>query len=159
ALMSTEAHDIEAEDSALAVLRFASGAVGTVVTSTAVYPGFAQRLEVSGTDGTVVIEDGEIIRCELIGDHADPGAHGSLTPRGAAQSVAAAKPVDLHAASHAAQISDFLHAIDEDRPPAVTGADGRAAVEVACAVYESARAGRAVRLPAAHAVPDVAPRS
>ena len=57
ALVSTQTHQIEVEDAALALLRFRSGAIGTVVSSTAVFPGFAQRLEISGTRGTVVIED------------------------------------------------------------------------------------------------------
>src|SRR5215469_15007841 len=68
ALFSTQSHQMEAEDAALAVLRFSSGAVGTIVSSTAVFPGSAQRLEISGSGGTVVIEDGEIIRCELSAD-------------------------------------------------------------------------------------------
>jgi len=159
ALYSTETHQMEAEDAALAVLRFASGAVGTVVASTAVYPGFAQRLEISGTGGTVVIEDGEIIRCELSADHADPGLRGSLTARGGSASAATANPAGLGVDSHAAQIGDFLDALDEGRAPAVTAEDGRAALQVVCAVYESARDGRAVRLSAASAMPGNAPGS
>jgi predicted dehydrogenase len=157
-LYSTQTHQTEVEDAALAVLRFASGAVGTVVASTAVYPGFAQRLEISGTGGTVVIEDGEIVRCELSAVGGEPGLHtprapggwptemhGSPAARGGGPS-AAANPADLRIASHAAQISDFLHAIDEGRPPSITAEDGRAVLEVACAVYESARRDRTVRL-------------
>jgi UDP-N-acetyl-2-amino-2-deoxyglucuronate dehydrogenase len=152
ALYATQTHQTEVEDAALAVLRFASGALGTVVASTAVYPGFAQRLEISGTDGTVVIEDGEIVRRELRADTADPGAlppevHGSLAAPGTLPSAAAANPAGLDVDSHAAQIGDLLAALEEGRPPAVTGEDGRAALEVVCAVYESARAGRAVQLP------------
>jgi len=145
ALFSTQTHQIEAEDAALAVVRFESGALGTIVTSTAVFPGFAQRLEISGTDGTVVIEDGEITRCELSGDGAEPGQHSRGTEERRAPS-AAANPTDLTVASHAAQLCDLLDALDEGRAPSVTGADGRAALEVVCGVYESARDGRTVRL-------------
>jgi len=148
ALYSTQTHQIEAEDTALAVLRFRSGAVGTVVASTAVYPGFAQRLEISGTGGTVVIEDSQIVRCELSADNGDPGLRGSLTARSSAASAAAANPAGLAVASHSAQLGDFLDALDEGRPPAVTAEDGRAALELVCAVYESAREGRPVLLSA-----------
>jgi UDP-N-acetyl-2-amino-2-deoxyglucuronate dehydrogenase len=158
ALYSTQTHRVEVEDAALAVLRFASGAVGTVVASTAVFPGFAQRLEISGTAGTVVIEDGEITRRSLSADSAEAdgaaadgaaagGAAGGGAAGGGAQPAAAATPAGLDIASHAAQISDLLDAIDEGRQPSVTGADGRAALEVVLAVYESARDGRTVRLP------------
>jgi UDP-N-acetyl-2-amino-2-deoxyglucuronate dehydrogenase len=41
----------------------------------------------------------------------------------------------------------LLAALDAGRPPAVTGQDGRDVLEVACAVYESARTGRPVALP------------
>jgi len=149
ALFSTQTHQIEVEDAALALLRFTSGAVGTLVASTAVFPGFAQRLEISGTGGTVVIEDGEIIRRELSVAGAETGSpDGSASPRGSARSAAAATPAGLEIASHAAQISDLLDAIDEGRAPAVAGEDGRAALEIVCAVYESARDRRTVRLPA-----------
>jgi predicted dehydrogenase len=148
ALFSTQSHEMEAEDAALAVLRFSSGAVGTVVASTAVFPGFAQRLEISGTGGTVVVEDGEIVRCELSADSAGPGVRDSMTGARRAPSAAGANPAGLDIASHAAQIGDLLNAIDAGRAPSVTGDDGRAALEVACAVYESARDGRTVRLPA-----------
>jgi UDP-N-acetyl-2-amino-2-deoxyglucuronate dehydrogenase len=145
ALFSTQTHQIEVEDAALALLRFASGALGTIVTSTAVFPGFAQRLEISGTNGTVVIEDGEIIRCELSADGAGPGQHDRMADDARAPS-AAANPADLAVASHAAQLSDVVDAIDEGRAPSVTGEDGRAVLEVVCAVYESARDARTVRL-------------
>jgi predicted dehydrogenase len=148
ALFSTQSHEIEAEDAALAVLRFSSGAVGTVVASTAVFPGFAQRLEISGTGGTVVVEDGEIIRRELSADSAGPGSRTGMTAGGGARPATAVNPAGLDIASHAAQISDFLTAVDAGRAPSVTAEDGRAALQVACAVYQSARDGRTVRLPA-----------
>ena len=47
-MCETKLHDIEVEDIALAMLRFRSGALGTVVASTAIYPGLPERLEVSG---------------------------------------------------------------------------------------------------------------
>jgi UDP-N-acetyl-2-amino-2-deoxyglucuronate dehydrogenase len=148
ALFSTQTHQMEAEDAALAVLRFASGAVGTVVASTAVFPGFAQRLEISGTGGTVVIEDGEITRRELGASAPAPGPRAGQAAPGGTQPSAAATPAGLDIASHAAQISDLLDALEEGREPSVTGEDGRAALEVVCAVYASAREGRTVRLPA-----------
>ena len=69
--------------------------------------------------------------------------------RGPAQSPAqatAADPAALDAAVHAAQLADLLAAADEGREPAVSGQDGRDALEIVRAVYESSRAGRPVRL-------------
>jgi len=138
AVCATQAHRIEAEDTALAILRFASGAVGTILSSTAAFPGFPQRLEVTGTDGTVIVEDGQIV-CRAFGE-GDAG-------RGPAPGTgAAADPAAVDVAAHAAQIADLLAAIDEGRAPAVSGEAGRDALEIVCAVYESARTGRTVRL-------------
>jgi UDP-N-acetyl-2-amino-2-deoxyglucuronate dehydrogenase len=146
AIYATQDHKIEVEDTALAVLRFTSGAVGTIVSSTAVFPGFAQRLEVSGTGGTVVVEDGEIVRRAFTSDSPDLGLRGTQLPRPAAEPGAAANAAALGVASHAAQIADLLTAVEQGREPSVTARDGRDTLEVVCAVYESAREGRPVVL-------------
>jgi predicted dehydrogenase len=138
AVCTTQTHQVEVEDTALAIVKFASGAVGTIAATTAAYPGFPQRLEITGTEGTVTVEDGEIVRSELRAGQASRSS-------GRAQS-AAADPAALDPASHAAQIADLLAAVGEGRGPAVSGQDGRAALEVVCAVYESSRTGRPVTL-------------
>jgi predicted dehydrogenase len=139
AVCTTQAHEIEVEDTALAIVRFASGAVGTISATTAAYPGFPQRLEITGTEGTVTVEDGQLIRRALRGT-----ADAAQAP--APAQGASADPAALDAAVHAAQLADLLAAAGEDREPAVSGQDGRDALEVVRAVYESSRTGRPVRL-------------
>ena len=148
ALYATADHQIEAEDTALAVVTFASGAVGTITASTVVFPGFAQRLEISGTNGTAIIEDGELTHLGLRQDTPDPGLRGYREHLGAARPGAAVSAAAIGVASHAAQIADLLAAAEHGRPPAVTGADGRATLEIICAVYESARTRQPVTLAA-----------
>ncbi len=140
AVCATQAHQVEVEDTALAIVRFGSGAVGTILSSTAAYPGFPQRLEISGTDGTVIVEDGRIVR-RAFGRQAQ-----AADPEGSAGVGAAADPAAIEVASHAAQIADLLAAIEEGRAPAVDGQAGRDALEIVRAVYESARTGAPVRL-------------
>ena len=142
AVCATQAHQIEVEDTALGIIRFASGAVGTVLSSTAAFPGFPQRLEITGTNGTVTVQDGRIVGRALAADR------GPAIPDGAADAArsAAAEPAALDIASHAAQLADLLDAIDAGREPAVSGQDGRDALEIVLAVYESSRTGRPVRL-------------
>ena len=139
AVCTTQAHDIEVEDTALAIVRFASGAVGTISATTAAYPGFPQKLEITGTEGTVTVEDGQLIRRALRGTM--DAAQAPVPAQGAS-----ADPAALDAAVHAAQLADLLAAADEDREPAVSGQDGRDALEIVRAVYESSRTGRPVRL-------------
>ena len=54
-------HDIEVEDTAAAVVEFASGALGVIEATTSVYPGYPRRLEVTGTEGTIVIEHDRVV--------------------------------------------------------------------------------------------------
>jgi UDP-N-acetyl-2-amino-2-deoxyglucuronate dehydrogenase len=139
ALYSTQAHRIEVEDTALAVVRFASGAVGTILSSTAAFPGFPQRLEITGTEGTVIVENGRIVR-RALATGTDPAS------AAAAAAPAAADPAALDVASHAAQLADLLDAVEGGREPSVSGESGRDALEIVLAVYESSRIGRSVRL-------------
>ncbi len=142
ALCATQTHEIEVEDTSIAALRFSSGAVGTIVASTAVFPGLAQRLEISGTEGTLTVEDGAIVRRAFGGGAGEPDDG----PAAAAKAATRSDPAAVGAASHAAQIADLLAAVQERGDPAVTGESGRAALEIVCAVYESARTGRPVSL-------------
>lgn len=143
AVCSTQAHDIEVEDTALAVVKFASGAVGTIRSTTAAFPGFPQSLEITGTQGTAIIEDGQLVRVALAGDEGRPPAP-EAPPH--VEQEAASDPAAVTPEIHAAQIADFLRGIDEGRDPAVTGDTGRETLEIVCAIYESSRAGRPVRL-------------
>ena len=139
--VATVAHDIPVEDLAVALLRFASGAMGVIEASTAAYPGFAERLEVMGTGGSVVLEGGEVLGWQLSDEGGDPGHYGRLVR------LHAAPPPSGNVSGHAAQLRDVVEAIERGREPAITGEDGRAALELVLAVYASARRGEEVALP------------
>jgi UDP-N-acetyl-2-amino-2-deoxyglucuronate dehydrogenase len=156
AICATQAHQVEVEDTTLALVRFASGAVGTVLSSTAAYPGFDQRLEITGTNGTVIVSNGAITSRALASERAAEPPPTSAEPAAATSAgerSEAASPGGMDAASHAAQIAEFLTAIDNGREPAVTAASARATLQVICAVYESARTGRPVAIPPASEEP------
>ena len=148
AVCTTQAHQMQAEDTALGIVRFASGAVGTILSSTAAFPGFPQRLEITGTGGTVTVEDGHIVGRALAADPGPAAPDGADGADGAddAGRLAAADPAALNVAGHAAQLADLLDAVDTGREPAVSGQDGRDALEIVLAVYESSRTGRPVRV-------------
>jgi predicted dehydrogenase len=150
ALCATQAHTIEVEDVALALLRFRSGAVGVLQASTAAYPGLPERLEISGTGGTVIIEAGDIRLAELADEKGDAGSYGrQLTSSAPPAATAAADPAAVAGDAHQAQIAGFLGAIESGGQPPVTGEEARASVAVIRAVYDSASSGR----PAAPAKP------
>lgn len=143
---ATTAHTIEVEDVAAASLRFANGAVGTILGSTAIYPGLSERLEISGRTGTAIIDDGELVYLATqsalgdVGHHGQPWAGQHFTP----QHVAPHAPP--YGGQHTNQIADMLRAIRDGQRPTVTGQDGRRALCVVLAIYESARSGNIVLL-------------
>ncbi len=147
---------IEGEDTALALVRYASGACGVIEATTAALPGFARRIELSGTRGSVVFE-GERIREWRLGDGDTDVASGE-SPRGRAQD-GAADPRLSDADLHRRVVEDFAEAVAEARAPRVDGPEGLKSLEIVLAVYESAREGREIVLgpttaPCAGAGPD-----
>jgi len=146
----TSAHlRIEVEDIAVAALSFANGAVGVLECSTAVYPGLPERLEVTGTGGSAIVEAGELKLRELKEEKGETSPYGGkveASTHGAAP-AAASNPADISYAGHREQLRDFLSAIDTGRDPAIDGTEARKPLEIILAVYESARSGRDVMLP------------
>jgi len=149
AQMGTLDHDIEVEDAAMAMLTFAGGAMGTLEGSTVTFPGLPERLEVSGTGGSVVIDDGEISLRELKDERGETGAYGAkrdVRPVHSPRPSGAADPAAIRHEGHRRQFADFLEALRTGRDPLVTGEEGRKSLEIILAVYESARTGRPVTL-------------
>jgi len=146
----TSAHDnIEVEDIAVALLGFAGGAVGVLECSTAVYPGLSERLEVTGTGGTAIVEAGELKLRELKEEKGETSPYGGKAATSTQDPVhaAASNPADISYAGHREQLKDVLDAIDTGRKPAIDGAEARKPLEIILAAYASARGGRDVTLP------------
>ncbi|SFJ82617.1 Predicted dehydrogenase [Paenibacillus sp. UNC496MF] len=140
AYTATRAHvRIEAEDMAVAAVKFKSGAIGMIEGSTSAYPGFFTRLDIHGTEGTVMIENDEIKAWEL----QDGGVY--APPAGPTAIVGATGSAISHH-SHRRLLEDFVEAIREDREPLVNGEEGRRTLEVVLAAYESARTGKPIRI-------------
>ena len=134
ALCATQLHAIEGEDVALALLHFASGAVATLEATTVAWPGYPRQLEISGTEGTLVIEGDHIVAADLRTPRPD-----LVTPR--AKSAAAATPVVSDATPHRRVLEDFADAVAQDRAPACDGREGLRSLALVQAVYAAARGG------------------
>src|SRR5258708_16247544 len=62
---TTLLHRIETEDTALALLEFVNGAVGVLEATTAAYPGYPRRIELTGTEGTIGLEHDRIVAADV----------------------------------------------------------------------------------------------
>lgn len=134
AITATLVADMAAEDTAVAALRFSSGALGSLVTSTATRPGLPAELNLYFSRGAVGIHHTDIVRWET--DAPAP-------PRASAAASGAATPI-IDTVGHRAQWEDLLRAIRTGTDPMVTLADAAATVALIEAVYESARTGARV---------------
>src|SRR5260370_25353878 len=61
----TAFHKIEVEDTTVAILEFSNGAIGTLEAATSVYPGYPRRLELTGSEGTIIVEQDRIVAADL----------------------------------------------------------------------------------------------
>jgi predicted dehydrogenase len=135
------AHErIEVEDIAIATVKFASGALGVIEGMTLAYPGFCARLEIFGADGGVIIENDQVKEWRLRSGEAYERPIQEMGFIGGTTSA------DIWHHSHRRQIDDFIQAIRADRPPLVTGQDGRKPLEIVLAIYQSAHTGLPVKL-------------
>jgi predicted dehydrogenase len=140
---ATLAHErIEVEDTAVACLRFANGALGVIQATTSVYPGLPKTVAVHGDRGTVVIEQDDVLRWELTPETDEDRRVKQQFAQKTGASGGSSNPAAISHVGHARQLQDFVHAIRTGTAPLVDGREGRKAVEVIRAIYESAATGR-----------------
>lgn len=147
----TLAHRMETEDVAVAVLRFDSGALGTIAATTSAYPGVTTRIEIFGAKGSAVIENDNLSYLHLERDEKESAGAYGVTPqeRKEAEDTGSTSqnPAALSAGSHAFQIADMIRAIRENGTPLVDGYAARHPVEIILSIYESARTCKEFMLP------------
>jgi UDP-N-acetyl-2-amino-2-deoxyglucuronate dehydrogenase len=141
------AHErIEVEDTAVAVVRFASGALGVIHGTTAAYPGLEAGVRVFGTKGSAVIADDHLVYF-----HRNPGPAPELPMPPPAADTNQVTDADALTAeqrrlgqAHVAQFADFVDAIRLDQPVRVGTQEARAVLAVVLGLYRSAAAGEPV---------------
>lgn len=147
--IATFSHDIEVEDTAVATVTFASGALATINATTAADTALGARVQVTASSGSTraILEfpegtDGRAVMT------AEKGTV-TTTPDYPSELVANADLRTINGAlipHHTAQVADFVGAVRADRAPSVTGHDATRSLAVLLAVYESSRTGTPVRL-------------
>jgi len=134
-LVRTATHAIQSEDLGVAVVEFQNGAVGVIEGTTAVQPGFKERLEIHGQKGSLTIEGGHVTSWKVEGcpeaDYVDPQP---------ASFGGTASPVISHV-NHKAQLEDILAAIQAGRPSPLSGEEGLKALKIVLGIYQSSAAG------------------
>jgi UDP-N-acetyl-2-amino-2-deoxyglucuronate dehydrogenase len=126
-------HKIEAEDTALAMLKFKSGASALLQATTAAFPGYPRRLEVTGTEGTIILEQDRVIAVDLKSPR-----EGVTASRSTEDLEDTASPVVTDFQGHQAVFEDFIRAIREDGTPMCDGREARRSVALIEEIYRAA---------------------
>ena len=136
-----EAHQgIEVEDVAVALVEFESGARGVIQASTACFSntGLPASIHICGDQGSIMMVDDKFSIWDLkesqSGDYEILEKHGLESSKGGA---GAADPKAIDFQWHQRNFENALHALSNDEKPEVDGKEGRRAVELICAIYES----------------------
>lgn len=135
---------IEVEDNAVAWLQFAHGGCGVVQGSTCCYPGESRRIELKGDRGSITLLDDKPVVWEF--DEPRPEDAEIMVLRNG--TVELEQPRSAGCEGHYYQYEDFLRAVKTGTPLAVEGTEGRRAVRLVNAIYESHRRGVPVDIPA-----------
>ena len=142
------AHErIEVEDTAVATVKFANGALGIIEASTAAYPGYLKRVEIHGSEGSAVIEEEDIIKWDFRESKSeDAEIREQMSNRLSGGGGGAADPASIGHHGHAKLFADVIEAIETGKAPVCDGYEGRRSVEIILGIYESAGTGKTVVL-------------
>jgi UDP-N-acetyl-2-amino-2-deoxyglucuronate dehydrogenase len=141
-MTATQLHAIEMEDVGMALLRFGSGAVGSIVATTIAWPGFSDRLELHGSRGSLTLVQNEgKLEWHLHGE--EPRLEVAQTQVSGGSRDPAATPSH----GHIAEFVDLYAAVREGRAPTIDGREGRHALEIVEAIYRSSKQRKPVSLP------------
>jgi len=136
ARIATRLHDIQVEDTAAAAVEFESGALGVIEATTSSYPGYARRLDVSGSEGTLILEGDKLIGRDLKGAASQTAAAQEPPPENAASATVS------DSVPHQRVFEDFIRAIRTGATPACDAREARPSVAIIEAIYRSAKSGK-----------------
>jgi len=137
---------IEVEDNAVAALRFRNGAFGVIEGSTSVYPGFLKRIEISGTKGSMILEEETLKAWDFAESLPEDEEIRKKFGAGTETGGGAADPGAISFEGHRRQFEEFITSLEQGRSPLVDGREAKKAVEIIQAIYTSASNGVPVRL-------------
>ena len=146
ARMENLAHpEVALEDTLIATIDWQNGAMGVAEASTALWPGTDIRIELNGVDGTAIMIGERMATWKLREEQPEDE---EIRQYGSASvGTAATGPADFAFFDHQVVIDDMAAAIVEDREPCIPAASVRPTLEMALAMYLSAKQGCPVELP------------
>lgn len=138
-------HDIEVEDDVGIFAKYPNGATGVFITSTGDLPG-TNRLEISGTKGSIVIEQGRLVFKKLRSDEREICVNCKESWPSPELDIEIYEPNDVGTA-HSGILQNFADAILKGEQLLAPGEDGINELLISNAAYLSQWTGQSVKLP------------
>jgi len=138
---------IEVEDTAVAAIRYKSGAMGVIECTTSIYPGSTRKIAVHGEKGTVVMEDEDIVSWEFDEERPEDAAIQDTIKKTTGKEGGFADPSNIDHSQFLKEYKLILEALNNGTAPPIDGREARKPVEFIVAMYQSAKTGRPVKLP------------
>lgn len=126
-------HKIESEDVITALMRYESGATGVIQASTAMWPGYTERVEIHGEKGTAIISGDRLTTWDVRDDEGEPAPVAKDVASGASD------PMAISLEPFERQFLDLGDAIKNKRKPIVSGEEGLEALEIVERIYNACR--------------------
>jgi predicted dehydrogenase len=142
---SHDAKVLEVEDTAVACLRYRSGAMGVILAATSMWPGTFQRFHMAGRDGTAEVHEDVLVTWKFREEKPEDAALREMyqKPRSGG---GAGDPMAIDFRNHQRNIAEFLEAIEQKRQSSVSGDEARKSVAIVEAVYRAAKGGQSVKV-------------
>ncbi len=140
AKVATLNHDIEVEDTAVAVLKFKSGALGIIEATTCTFPqNIEGSLSVLGKTGTVKIGGFAVNKIDYWAFKDNQNEDQIIEQT-------STFPPDVYGYGHRLFLKNVVEVLQGNAKPLTDGHGGRKSLEVIMAIYKSAETGKEVRL-------------
>ncbi len=140
ARMDNLAHPgVPVEDTTMALMEYANGARGVMQASTAMFPGSDLRLEINGSKGMAIMVGERLVKFEFEDKRPEDAEALKIGAQAGPTGAGGAAAFQYH--EHQYLIEDLCEAINQGRPPRITGREGRRTLQLALAMYDSAERG------------------
>jgi myo-inositol 2-dehydrogenase / D-chiro-inositol 1-dehydrogenase len=146
AQMNTSVHGAKTrgEDNAIIILEFENGVVALAEESWTKLGGMDDRAEIHGSEGVAYAD---VLQGNSIQTYSQKGVGYAVEKAGNTVGWSYVMYEEIWNYGFPQEFQHFVDCVLHDREPLVTGADGRAVLEILFAAYESAGSGRKVALP------------
>jgi myo-inositol 2-dehydrogenase/D-chiro-inositol 1-dehydrogenase len=146
AQMSTSVHEekTRGDDNAIIILEFENGVLAVAEESWTKLGGMEDQAEIHGSEGVAYAD---VLQGNSIQTYSTRGVGYAVEKAGITKGWSFTMYEEIWNYGFPQEMAHFVDCVKHDRPPLVTGEDGRAVLEAIFAAYESAGTGRKVSLP------------